>query len=582
MKPDKYDDYGDFSFKSLFSPFTSTKAIILLIIIGVIVYGNMFLNGFVGDDPGYINHPFIQQFQILKLIDGGSTDLGGSSPVTSQFYRPMMLISFAQIYQFFGDAAFFYHLFQLILHISNALLIFFLLQRFFRKSLALGLSLIFLVHPINVETVAYVSDLQDILFVFFGLASLNLLARKGELSLMKQSLVGVLLLLSLLSKETGILFVFIIVLYQIFFNVKQKLVKVVVPLVGAIVVYGLIRFAIASVWIAKSPASPLSELSLSERLIHIPKIFVYYLSTFFYPQNLAMGQTWIVRQITEESFFIPLFVVILFSISLLAGGIWLYKQNRQELRLFLFFCFWFILGMIIHMQIIALEMTVATRWFYFPIIGLLGMIGVIVNVFFYRKKINIFFGGLFIMLMIAFSFHTFNRLSDWRDAITLYEHDASQTQSYLVEHSLGYEHLQQGNLSEAKKHFEASVNLFANPINTNSMGVYYHQIKNIPEARKWFYRSNSLGDYYLAYQNQARLLLTNDKVEVAQPYIEKALQKFPQSDTFWYLLAIAKYKKGDKTGALDAAEKAYGISPGQDNTYVVSQLRNNLPLKLND
>lgn len=112
------------------------------------------------------------------------------------------------------------------------------------------------------------------------------------------------------------------------------------------------------------------------------------------------------------------------------------------------------------------------------------------------------------------------------------------------------------------------------------MGVYYYQMKNISEAKKWFYRSNSLGDYYLAYQNQARLLLSNDKVQIAQQYIEKAHQKFPQSDVFLYLLAIAKYKKGDTAGALDAAEKAYAISPSKQNTYVLSQLQRQLPIKI--
>jgi tetratricopeptide (TPR) repeat protein len=240
------------------------------------------------------------------------------------------------------------------------------------------------------------------------------------------------------------------------------------------------------------------------------------------------------------------------------------------------------IGMVIHLQILPLEMTVAIRWFYFPVIGLLGMIGVIINSFWQYKNSRIFFVCVFIVALTTFSFQTVNRLRDWKDATTLYSQDISQTQSHLLEHSLGYELLQQGKLAEAHQHFKTSVDLFATPINTNSMGVYYYKMKNIPEAKRWFYRSNSLGDYFLAYQNQARLLLGHDKVEVAQPYIERAIKKYPQSDVFWYLLAIANYKKGDTTGALEAAEKAYSMSPNKENTYVVSQLRNNLPIKIND
>ena len=569
----------EISLKDYFVPLTTAKAIHFIVIIGLVIYGSSLFNGFLGDDPGYMHHPYIQQFQLLKLIGGGSTDLGGTSPATSQFYRPMMLISFAQIYHFFGDSAFFYHVLQLILHIANSLLLFLFFKKFFRQSLALIASLIFLVHPINVEAVAYISDLQDVLFVFFGLIALTLLSKKGELSVTRQCLLGVFILLSFLSKETGIVFVFIIFLYQFFFKAKQKL-KVLTPIFGAVFIYGVLRFAIASVWIGKSPTSPLSELSLSDRLINIPKIFTYYIGNFFYPTNLALGQAWFVHEITLETFFIPLFVTMVFLTILVGGGIWVYKQNRKQLHVFIFFFVWFITGMAIHLQIIPLEMTVATRWFYFPIIGLLGMISVVPHSFWQHKKLKTSFVCIFIVVLIVFAFQTCNRLRYWKDATTLYTHDISQTQSYLLEHSLGYELLQQGKLTEAHQHLKASIDLFANPINTNSMGVYYYQMKNISEAKKWFYRSNSLGDYYLAYQNQARLLLSNDKVQIAQQYIEKAHQKFPQSDVFLYLLAIAKYKKGDTAGALDAAEKAYAISPSKQNTYVLSQLQRQLPIKI--
>src|SRR5205823_5660731 len=118
---------------------------------------------------------------------------------------------FSLFYSFSGANYFLFHSFQIIFHIINACLLFLFLKHFFRKQIALILSLIFLVHPINSEVALYVSDTQEVLFFLFGVLALwKLKHLKSKKYLI---FIAISLLLSLFSKETGLLFICIVIFY---------------------------------------------------------------------------------------------------------------------------------------------------------------------------------------------------------------------------------------------------------------------------------------------------------------------------------------------------------------------------------
>ena len=219
-------------------------------------------------------------------------------------------------------------------------------------------------------------------------------------------------------------------------------------------------------------------------------------------------------------------------------------------------------------------MTVADRWFYFPFIGLIGIIIISIkkiklnNSFFY---VTITFTALIISI---FSTRSFLRSLDWKNPIILYTHDSKITQSYLLEHSLGYELMQKNKMGEAYTHLKTSVLIFQTPYNTNSLGVYYYKTNDIKNAITWFKKSISLGDYFLSYQNYARILVFQSNSKDTIGFLQKASEKFPHNDVFFFLLAISYYKNNDHDNALIAAQKAYNISPSRQNGYVVYQLLN--------
>src|SRR5579864_338112 len=92
----------DVSFKSLFVPLTTLKAINIIIILGLVVFFNSLFNGFVWDDNTYlINNPEIHTFNLEVVLGKNLFNYSG-------FYRPIPALYFAGLYTIFSTMPFFY------------------------------------------------------------------------------------------------------------------------------------------------------------------------------------------------------------------------------------------------------------------------------------------------------------------------------------------------------------------------------------------------------------------------------------------------------------------------------------------
>jgi tetratricopeptide (TPR) repeat protein len=88
-------------------------------------------------------------------------------------FQPLTILSYALEYHFFGQDAFFYHLTNLFLHLLNSLLVFWLLYFVSGSLPAAAIAAIFFgIHPLQVESVAWVSQRKTVLYVFFYLGAL--------------------------------------------------------------------------------------------------------------------------------------------------------------------------------------------------------------------------------------------------------------------------------------------------------------------------------------------------------------------------------------------------------------------------
>jgi len=591
------DSDFDSDFKSFFVPLTTVKAILILCLLGFCIYFFSFFNGFVRDDISQVvNNNLVHSLSNFFLFFRGAT-FGYGNYFSGGYYKPVMDICFAIIYSLFGPHAFFFHFFQVILFISNAVLVYIFFKQLFQNKTAFLLSVLFLIHPINSEVALYISDLQDILFFFFGMLSLITITHKNIY--VSHGLSMVFLLCSLFSKETGVAFAFIIPAYL--FLVKKKKVNdpLILEIIFVFISYVIIHLSLFSLQVnIKDFPFPMVRLPLPVRLLNIPLIIFFYIKTFFFPLNLSVSYDWIVHAPTFRNFYLPLLFDLSFFGCIAFIGRRVYTHIIKRYRLYLFFTFWFILGLALHLQIVPLDKTVAERWFYLPIVGLSGIIGLIFENFLSTriKKIyllNFFMVSLSILFGI-FSLRTYLRTLNWTDNYTLTLHDISSSQDdFVSEAVLAQEYENQGKMDEGLTYIKLSIDSYPYWWQSwNNLGTVYatkaittKDSKDVQRAEEAYQKAIALDSSIpIPYENLAgHYVMYNTDEHTTEIYIKELVKKFPYDDILWYYLALTENKLGDKQIALESIIQAQTLNP-KDQRYSGMRyyLEHNLPIDIQE
>jgi tetratricopeptide (TPR) repeat protein len=517
------------------------KYFYLIILIGIIIYFPIFFNGFVWDDYSFIiNNPQVHQFNLLMLFGNNEFNDG-------PFYRPIPAVYFAIAYSMFGNTAFFYHLIQLILHIAGTFLLFIFLCTLFSEYIALFLALIFLVHPINVESVAYIGSTQSQLYFIPGISAL-LLAQKKHLPQRRLYTIILLLLLSVFTKEVGFLFIILVFVYRIIFRLGEL--KKLSLFTGLLAVFYLcMRIFYGGVTYSMGTFIPVAALPLSQRILNIPSIILYYIKTFLFPLTLAIWQFWIITTISLTNFILPLFLSILLIGLLIFTAYLLFrrrkldnKHDKQYFQTYVFFFIWFVIGMGILLQIVPLDMTVADRWFYFPIVGLLGMIGVSLSAWLpsyktYKRRYML----IAAIVLLLFASRTFIRTLDYKNEITLYRHDIQvNSRNYMLLNNYGEDLIKQGSINKGCQYVKSSVALSPGAPSLNELGDCYEgnqeytqalsaykQGLKLAKTEQWNHTSLIQANIIRTLNNYGEYLINQGNLDDGCTYIQRSIDLSP-------------------------------------------------------
>lgn len=572
-----YLNEDNFSFKKLFVPLTTFKVIHIIVIVGFIVFGNMLFNGFVADDFPYIinNSTITSSFNIFDLLGNNIFNSYG-------FYRPVSAVYFGVSYHMFGTITFFYHAMSLILHILNSILVYLLLRKFININIAFFAAIIFLIHPMNVESVTYISSAGNLLFLLFGMSALNI-SKNENVGTKRTLLVFVLLLLSMLSKEVGIIFVILVLIIKFLYSRKNTLLFFFYSLIITSL-YFIFRFTTIGFQENNYFFIPIQQLTLMERLISIPKIIYFYISTFLFPINLAHSQHWVVKNVDFINFYSYLLFDLGFFAIIFALGYIVYKRDKSKISIYSFFILWFLIGLGTVLQIVPLDMTVAERWMYFPMVGLIGVISITISVLI-KKNIAVknFIVVIIILLIVAFSLRTIIRNTNWYDYTTLNFHDINVVDDYSKEANLGQLLINNGEFNRALNYNLRSVDM--NPFygNIGLVGSNYIFLGDTKKAKEYFSKLSSIPhDNYniqALYETSAWFLIINHR-EKAKDFILWALKDYPNSSNLWAHLAFVEYLAQNREDALSAIKKAKSIQRTSDIDRLYSIISNKEPLNL--
>lgn len=581
---EKEDIVEEISFKDFFVPLTTFKALFWLVFIGIVVYANMLVNGFVWDDMGQIvnNNGIHNLSNIVSFFFGGQDINGNIIKIHAAFYRPLMETLFTVVYSFFGINAFFFHFVSLAMHIAIVILVYFLFRRFFTHTMSFLLALILLVHPLNSESVNYISAYNDLMYLFFGMTTILLLQKK-VMSFKRVIAVVVTLFLSLLSKEPGFLFIPIILGYSHLYY-KNNFIRLFLSCIVVVIAYFLLRTSLY-VGLPENQAfafSPFLHMSFFSHVENIPIIFIYYIGNFVFPNTLAIAQQWSVQNITLLNFYLPLLILIIFifiNILLLIKA--MKKSDKQFAYNVIFFSIWFWVGLGLYLQIIPLDMTVADRWFYFPMIGLLGLIGVLFQIFTFKESYKPMFIGIAVIYLSFFSIRTIVRNTNWYSERSLYMHDITVNKnSFDLENLVGMIYFEEHNYKEANLYFQRSISLFSCSDAVNNLGYLYQISGRIQDAEQQYFKAVECSHGYKDYGNLVILLYRLHKYKLAEHYTKEAIQKFPNGPGLYFVLGLTEYQLGNKEDALKNLAIGYKLSQDPQIANAYQLIEQNKPVDL--
>jgi hypothetical protein len=571
---------------------------VALIFLGVAlaVFSTGLFNDWQDDDLAQIvNNTAIQDLGGIPQLfvsgtypdETGALATDGSPKLIGAYYRPLMMSCFAIIYAVAGPLPFAFHFIQLLLIALAALGFYLFLKMFIRPpSLAFGLALIFLIHPVNSQNAFAIACLQEPLLFISGILALWILARYN--SVRSLALAAGLLFLSLLSKETAVVFIAIALLYLLMFK-RQQLLKFVGLLAGPVALYLFVK--LSAVGVGYNHVTAIDYLPLATRLLNGPDIIWLYLGTFLYPLSLAYRYYGTVLDLSLVHFWLPLAADVAIVALSVAGGRMIkraikpkFKSKKQlpdqlpdRFKTYLFFGAWAVLGMLPNLQLMPLDSTADLSWMYITTAGLLGMLGIWLSVLWSKlnpSKVVLVSVAVFVLLAVR----TGVRGLDWQSPYTLAEVDVkvAPANNNFAHNALVRKYLESGDYAQALEHERQSIAAFPN------VGAYqamvYTQLKlHDCEAARKASASAKMFSFYNEMKVREAAILTLCSGESASNIedIKSVSTENPNVYQLWIALAVAEQKNNDNAAAKEAISNASRLRQPPANIY--DGIMNNQP-----
>jgi tetratricopeptide (TPR) repeat protein len=390
-----------------------------LLALGIIAYWNSFDAPLVFDDL-----LTVQTNSAVRFGDFNWNPLSG---------RALLFITFTLNFLWTGQDVWSYHLVNLVFHLVNGVLLFFVTDHILRRAVpnfgysrsgAFVGAAFFLLHPVQTESVTYISSRSELLSLVFYLAAFLLFIKwpESRIGFLFSLLVAVPFVLALSSKETAISLPAVIFLYDFLFLSGARLRPMVsrwrfyLPfLLGAIVV----AYYIGTVTLRASIGSSLAgHLSSFQYFLTQLRVMVRYVYLTFVPVGLNLDYDF--RPSTS-----PFEIKVVASFAFLAAIVVLGWLLRRTQPVFSFAIFWFFLTLAPTSSFVPIIDVIFEHRMYLPMAGVCLAIPILLQVV--ARKLNDWFGvpsrpGAYAaVLLAALMLGTILRNQTWRDEVRLYE-----------------------------------------------------------------------------------------------------------------------------------------------------------------
>ncbi len=568
-KKNKSNTQADFSQKGKphkKNPVTPYRRKILFALVGIlsltlIAYWPALSNGFVNlDDDRYVqNNQIIRQID-LKLFFSTFQVMGN--------YHPLVMLVYSIIYKFATLDPLYYHVINLSIHLINtALVLLVILELTEVFEIAVIVSLLFGIHPIHVESVAWISELKDLMYTGFFLGSLFYYTRyiKNDLNKKYFILSIVFFFLSVLSKGMGVSLSIVLLLIDFYLGRKMnsKIIIEKIPFLILSVIFGVVAVKAQQ---ALGAVQDIALFSFPQRIVFACYGFITYLWKLIIPIQLSAYYPYPAK--TGESIPAEFYIYPLILIAFLTVVYFSIKKTNKVI----FGIGFYAVTVALVLQLIPVGgAIIADRYSYIPSIGILLLFAFGLYELYKSTTYRTLGTGLLIGMTICYTFMTYQRTQVWKDGMTLWSDVIDKgNEVALAYNNRGVLYKQAGELDKAMKDYQHSLKL--NPVNADTwsnIGLIFWEQGMHNKNQQQIYNDTAM--YYLnkaitidekfatAYSNRGSVRSTMGDNNGALEDYTKSIQLDPNFNDPYYNRGIVYYNLGRKGEACDDLRKAASL-----------------------
>jgi tetratricopeptide (TPR) repeat protein len=506
------------------------------------------------DDPQYVTkNPHVQAGLTREGI-AFAFSIGHAG-----HWHPLTWLSHMLDCELYGLAPAGHHLTNLLLHVASTLVLFGMLARLTDTFwAAAAVAALFALHPLRVESVAWVAERKDVLSVFLGVTTVAAYARWVEHPTVARYLVvAAAFALGLMAKPMLVTLPAVLLLLD-WWPLRR-------PLGWALLREKLPLFALAAassvlaiVAASRSQAmASVEAVSLATRVANAVVAYASYLGKTFWPARLAvfypLGFDFPVWQVAGG----VLVIAGLAALALATARRWPYVACGLG---------WFSVMLLpVSGFLQAGSQAMADRFTYLPHVGLL--VAIVWSVAEVARRWRVpaaVVAGMSAVVLAALASLTFRQAGHWRNSVTLYEHAVSVTRgNWLAHENLGALLAAAGRFDGAIPHYRAA--LRARPAYAQAnhdLGFALAQRGQLDEARTHFLRALAVRPNYAhAHTNLGNVLLRQRLPDEALPHYREAVRLAPENAEAHNNLGVALVHQGMVDDAIRHFTEALRLKP---------------------
>ena len=524
-------------------------AILSLALLGLLIYANSVVNPFIWDD-----FELVTRNASVQSWSGFPQLFTGNVVTESSFYRPIQMVTYLFDHEIWGLNPKGFHFTSILIHIFVSLAlcwVVFLLTK--SKRVSFLTAILFLVHPIHNEAVAYISGRADPLCALFILLTFAFyLKNQHQKNITNIILTSLCFVLAILSKEYALILPLLILGYH--FSFRKKIDGVVWGVLSVLAV-GFALLRLQGIF-GTVDMHTRTHTTLLERLPATFEAMIQYIRLLCAPHNLTMGYGQKVA-----SFASP---IVLAGLALYIGLMGTAFRIRKRSALLSFALVWYIIGLFPVMNLYPVNAYMAEHWLYVPSIGFFLILAVVLEKLYQQPSYQKVVMGCCVFIIGAFSFLTIQQNQVWHNPFNFYQRVVEINPKFIKAYNnLGKMNAEAGNCMEAITYFEKALEVEPNFVKAyNNAAVCYADLGQKDKAIDYYQKALNLEPEFVpTYNNLGVLFMENDNLQEARKYFDKALDLNPKEDKTYFNLGILAEMKNNYQEAIGYYTKALEINP---------------------